>query len=61
MHRPCVAASRFNEAPIHESGKYHDARTMVAGQANGFNEAPIHESGKFKAQVEPLMMFCMLQ
>ena len=36
---------RFNEAPIHESGKCIHGR----GQArNGprFNEAPIHESGK---------------
>ena len=38
-------ASRFNEAPIHESGK---SRVEPAGtlRARGFNEAPIHESGK---------------
>ena len=36
---------RFNEAPIHESGKF-----MMAARFRGcryrFNEAPIHESGK---------------
>ena len=36
----------FNEAPIHESGKWArrgcDPRRHV-----GFNEAPIHESGKW--------------
>ena len=36
---------RFNEAPIHESGKYSfPARVSV--RKLGFNEAPIHESGK---------------
>ena len=35
----------FNEAPIHESGKYRQAHATL--QANApFNEAPIHESGK---------------
>ena len=38
-------ATRFNEAPIHESGKFlptgTDGRSL-----DGFNEAPIHESGK---------------
>ena len=35
---------RFNEAPIHESGKYESALDpcLVSGR---FNEAPIHESG----------------
>ena len=37
---------RFNEAPIHESGKSIVARQASAAR-NGFNEAPIHESGKF--------------
>ena len=35
----------FNEAPIHESGKY----CLLHGDRNRFrrfNEAPIHESGK---------------
>ncbi len=36
---------RFNEAPIHESGKYQ--RGAGEGEdGRGFNEAPIHESGK---------------
>ena len=35
----------FNEAPIHESGKYRRLPSLDAGMA-GFNEAPIHESGK---------------
>ena len=37
--------STFNEAPIHESGKYR----LPAGRRlhlGPFNEAPIHESGK---------------
>ena len=37
---------RFNEAPIHESGKF-PARVAATGPVAGFNEAPIHESGKF--------------
>ena len=36
---------RFNEAPIHESGKFHPVRVFGRPQ-RGFNEAPIHESGK---------------
>ena len=36
---------RFNEAPIHESGKWRSVRAEVPG-TNRFNEAPIHESGK---------------
>ena len=35
----------FNEAPIHESGKYACQRSLQAKQ-RPFNEAPIHESGK---------------
>ena len=36
----------FNEAPIHESGKF-DSGPLPAPTCNsGFNEAPIHESGK---------------
>ena len=35
----------FNEAPIHESGKFNRPRTALVVRA-GFNEAPIHESGK---------------
>ena len=37
---------RFNEAPIHESGKSPITR-IPDGRARGFNEAPIHESGKY--------------
>ena len=41
-----VRALRFNEAPIHESGKFTGTlRTTAVGE--GFNEAPIHESGKY--------------
>ena len=35
----------FNEAPIHESGKYRSRREQVC-LLGCFNEAPIHESGK---------------
>ena len=37
--------ARFNEAPIHESGKYPKVGSGAAGVPR-FNEAPIHESGK---------------
>ena len=37
--------ARFNEAPIHESGKYLLRMRTRRRQAR-FNEAPIHESGK---------------
>ena len=36
---------RFNEAPIHESGKL-SRRNPDPVQTQSFNEAPIHESGK---------------
>ena len=39
---------RFNEAPIHESGKWRTGRHDQAGRTR-FNEAPIHESGKSPA------------
>ena len=42
---PRLSPSRFNEAPIHESGKYGTGRRRCAS-INRFNEAPIHESGK---------------
>ena len=35
----------FNEAPIHESGKWHWLRSPFS-RLGRFNEAPIHESGK---------------
>ena len=37
--------NRFNEAPIHESGKYSQVASCTSS-ASRFNEAPIHESGK---------------
>ena len=42
-----LASSSFNEAPIHESGKYDEDSWRQANPALGFNEAPIHESGKY--------------
>ena len=36
---------RFNEAPIHESGKCRRCRE-TGPRRSRFNEAPIHESGK---------------
>ena len=38
---------RFNEAPIHESGKCRFTGRRAARSPRGFNEAPIHESGKW--------------
>jgi len=38
---------RFNEAPIHESGKCA-LNARFDGGIRGFNEAPIHESGKLR-------------
>ena len=40
-----LSLDRFNEAPIHESGKW-SSRRGYEGLRLGFNEAPIHESGK---------------
>ena len=37
---------RFNEAPIHESGKSCFIRHNRHLYCHRFNEAPIHESGK---------------
>ena len=37
---------RFNEAPIHESGKSSVFCLHIAVEYRSFNEAPIHESGK---------------
>ena len=42
---------RFNEAPIHESGKCACARRGDRARRS-FNEAPIHESGKFSRTPE---------
>ena len=38
-------ARGFNEAPIHESGKFEEPHVRIRAR-KGFNEAPIHESGK---------------
>ena len=38
-------SARFNEAPIHESGKDHFF-CHQSPFSTCFNEAPIHESGK---------------
>ena len=40
------ASQGFNEAPIHESGKYTTTAAPKAAILTRFNEAPIHESGK---------------
>ena len=45
-HCPLVLSQCFNEAPIHESGKFEGFVTQALERATGFNEAPIHESGK---------------
>ena len=46
--RPPCTMSGFNEAPIHESGKY-GVSSWAARTWACFNEAPIHESGKYVA------------
>ena len=43
--RPRSECPRFNEAPIHESGKLGPS-ISASGTPRSFNEAPIHESGK---------------
>ena len=40
-----MTVRRFNEAPIHESGKW-TGTTILHSVGTRFNEAPIHESGK---------------
>ena len=45
-------ANRFNEAPIHESGKFADDSGRPTA-TTGFNEAPIHESGKYAGHPGP--------
>ena len=41
-----TSLSGFNEAPIHESGKWIRS-SSCRSSLPGFNEAPIHESGKW--------------
>ena len=45
---PARTRIRFNEAPIHESGKFGSCGASST-DFHGFNEAPIHESGKSHA------------
>ena len=45
IRRSSIRAEAFNEAPIHESGKY-ETRFTHSLLDSDFNEAPIHESGK---------------
>ena len=45
-NRSRPARNRFNEAPIHESGKSAWTMRGVPQGLPRFNEAPIHESGK---------------
>ena len=45
-----IEFGRFNEAPIHESGKFRRS-VPIAGQRHCFNEAPIHESGKYGSRI----------
>ena len=50
----CIArrpgrACPFNEAPIHESGKFA-LHLASRPQPATFNEAPIHESGKYSGR-----------
>ena len=42
-----LVVSRFNEAPIHESGKWRRPSAPSPARSR-FNEAPIHESGKWR-------------
>ena len=45
VHGDIQCLLRFNEAPIHESGKCVRHHNHHASRCR-FNEAPIHESGK---------------
>ena len=55
-----AVAIRFNEAPIHESGKYGTPRCASA-IPTCFNEAPIHESGKSYAPNDTMSRHIRLQ
>ena len=44
--RADARSSSFNEAPIHESGKWASEASTAPPPCSAFNEAPIHESGK---------------
>ena len=48
---PYPGLNRFNEAPIHESGKCPPT-ALEPGALTSFNEAPIHESGKYASELE---------
>ena len=47
-------AGSFNEAPIHESGKFVSGVVDLRRRSPCFNEAPIHESGKYLDRIEGL-------
>ena len=51
---------RFNEAPIHESGKLL-AEARRRPRSHRFNEAPIHESGKYQPSTVDSEHPCLLQ
>ena len=55
-----AAIRRFNEAPIHESGKYRRRRSSPDGNRR-FNEAPIHESGKSLVDASGIFAVVQLQ
>ena len=54
------ACQRFNEAPIHESGKWRGSKRSRRPVAR-FNEAPIHESGKYRPKRERTLRVRPLQ
>ena len=54
------ASTRFNEAPIHESGKSGRLRKSIRAH-RGFNEAPIHESGKWAYFTIENLLYMTLQ
>ena len=58
--KPEKRKSRFNEAPIHESGKCRAIRLGHARRRR-FNEAPIHESGKSRKALPEATSDALLQ
>ena len=55
-----LESARFNEAPIHESGKSWGCPSLWC-QRSSFNEAPIHESGKCQSLQALLTVLLPLQ
>ena len=60
MHSLYIHICRFNEAPIHESGKCQRGNRPAASNPR-FNEAPIHESGKSRHRAVQAIMIYWLQ